>query len=79
MRMWGGCCCDFDLVGVLCGVCKICNYYILLLIFLCVPCLDFLYIHITHYQTYILDRMALELALIRVMCNNNNCHIIDID
>ena len=34
--MWGGCCCDFDLVGVLYGVCKICNYYILLLIFLCV-------------------------------------------
>ena len=25
--MWGGCCCDFDFVGVLFGVCKICNYH----------------------------------------------------
>ena len=26
MWVWGGCCCDFDFVGVLFGVCKM--YYI---------------------------------------------------
>ena len=27
MWVWGGCCCDFDFVGVLYGVCKIINDY----------------------------------------------------
>ena len=41
--MWGGCCCDFDFVGVLYGVCKIC-----IIIFLIVMIILLLDKHIQH-------------------------------
>ena len=40
------------------------HYYQLIIIFIFIHGYIF-----THYQTYSLDRMALELALIRVKCN----------